>query len=158
MTSPRTHRMRRAPRSHGSRAICLLAAGALVLAACGSDDDSAEVDVPDEGTGNPYTQAIIEADSHDEVLLSDSSDMVVAVQCIEGATAIVTTVGSELPAGTYTGSFEPSTGVDLNVQSGGAGYASGASQMSLDADEYTVTFADIDGGVTFTVAGCPAAG
>ncbi len=140
-------------RARRSPFVLALAAGLLVLGACGSDDDG-QVDVPEEGTGNPYTQAIIESDSHDELLLSDGSDMVVAVQCIEGTTAEVTAVASELPAGTYTGAFEPSTGVDMSVQSSGTSYAIGASQMTLDAEEYDVTFTDIDGGVTFTVAGC----
>ena len=142
------------PRARRSPFALALAAGVLVLGACGSDDDG-QVDVPEEGTGNPYTQAIIESDSHDEVLLSDSSDMVVAVQCVEGSTAIVTAVASELDAGTYVGVLEPSSGVDVSVQSSGTSYAIGAGQMTLDAEEYTVTFADIDGGITFTVAGCP---
>lgn len=141
-------------RSRTSRFAIALAAGALVLGACGSDDDG-EVDVPEEGTGNPYTQAIIESDSHDEMLLADTSDMVVAVSCEDDGTAIVTGVASELATGTYVGVFEPSTGVDLSMQSTtGEGYVVGASQMTLDAEQYTVTFADIDDGVVFNVLGC----
>ena len=141
-------------RTRTSRFAIALAAGALVLGACGSDDDG-QVDVPEEGTGNPYTQAIIEADSHDEALLADTSDMVVAVRCDdEAGTATVTGVASALATGTYVGVFEPSTGVDLSMQASGPGYVVGASQMTLDAGEYTVTFADIDEGIVFNVLGC----
>ena len=40
-------------------------------------------------------------------------------------------------------------GIDVT----GAGQSVGASEMTLDAEEYTVTFADIDGAV-FNVMGC----
>jgi hypothetical protein len=128
---------------------------AVALTACG-DDDSGQVTVPEEGTGSAYTQAIIESESHDERLISTGGDMVVAVDCDPqiGGT-VVNVVGTDLPEGLYVGTFEPPTGVDLQLQVTGPGEAAGASQMTLDDTEYTVTFADLDGGLEFTVLGCP---
>ena len=53
----------------------------------------------------------------------------------------------------YTGVVDPSTGVDLSLDASSGGQAVGQAQMTLDAEAYTVTFADIDGAV-FTVRGC----
>ena len=72
--------------------------------------------------------------------------MVVAVNCdpAEGGT-IVTVVAEGLAAGEYIGTFDPATGVDLTltVDAPGRGDARRA-EMTLDAAEYTVTFADIE--------------
>lgn len=123
------------------------------LVACGSDD--ATVDVPEGGTGSAYNDAIRASESHDEIVFPDGGDMVVAVDCDPptGGT-IATVVADGLEPGVYTGSFEPSTGVDLSLDASSGGQAVGAAQMTLDADEYTVTFADIDG-ATFNLVGCP---
>lgn len=111
--------------------------------------------VPASGTGDAYTQAIIESDSHDEIIFASGGDMVVAVKCeVETGGTVVTVVAEGLDVGTYIGTFDPSTGVDLSLDVAQAGQAVGASQMTLDADEYTVTFADVEGG-EFTVKGCP---
>jgi hypothetical protein len=143
-------------RARGLRPVLLAAVLALALAACG-DDDSVP-DVPEGGTGNPYTQAIIEAESHDEIIFPAGGDMVVAVNCDaeigETTGTLVTAVAQGLEPGTYTGVFDPSTGVDLVLEATGEGYAQVSAEMTLDADgEYTVTFADIEGG-EFTVSGC----
>ncbi len=130
--------------------------GALALAtvgaACGSDDDG-QIEIPEEGTGNPYTQAIIESTSHDEVLLP-GGDMVVAVNCTPegGGLPIVTAVANGLGSGTYVGVFEPSTGVDLSLQVAGPENAVGIAQMELTDAEYVVTFDSI--GVEFDLRGC----
>ena len=81
--------------------------------------------------------------------------MLVAVDCDPptGGT-LVTVVGEGLAPAVYTGEFDPSTGVTLSLDATQGGKGVGASQMTLDAEEYTVTFADIDGAV-FTVMGCP---
>ena len=130
-----------------------LAVAVLALAACGSDETT--VEVPEGGTGDPYTQAIIESDSHDEIIFATGGDMVVAVTCeVQTGGTVVTVVGEGLDVGTYIGTFEPSTGVDLTLDVTQVGQTVGASQMTLDADEYTVTFADIEGG-EFTIRGCP---
>ncbi len=137
-----------------TRALGALAVAALTLAACG-DDDNAQPELPEGGTGSPYNDAIIEADSHDEIIFAEGGDMVVAVNCnADTGGTVVTAVADGLPPGDYTGQFEPSTGVDLNLQATGAGYSVAAAQMTLDAEEYTVTFADIPGG-EFSVSGCP---
>ena len=136
----------------------ILAATSMVLlaaavAACG-DDDEGRVDVPEEGTGSAYTQAIIEANSHDEVLLPGGGDMVVAVRCdSETGLAAVTAVADGLGEGTYVGVFEPATGVDVSLQVVGAGESAAVAQMALAEAEYVVTFESIEGG-EFDVKGC----
>ena len=118
----------------------------------GSDDG--ETRVPDGSTGNPYTQAIIDADSHDEVVFAEGADMVVAVNCgAEGGAAVVKAVAAGLPLGEYTGTFEPATGVDLELTVDALVEATTSAEMTLDAEEYTVTFADLTG-AEFTVNGC----
>lgn len=127
---------------------------AVVAGACGSDDPTPEL--PEGGTGSAYNDAIITSESHDELLLAGGSgEMVVAVDCDPDAGGtLVTVVADGLEPAVYTGVFDPSTGVDLTLDASGGGQAVGQAQMTLDADEYTVTFADIDGGV-FNVRGCP---
>jgi hypothetical protein len=126
---------------------------AATAAACGSDDPSPEL--PEGGTGSAYNDAIIASDSHDEVLLSGgTADMVVAVQCESDVGGnLVTVVAEGLDPAVYIGVFEPSTGVDISLDASTGGQVIGQSQMTLDAEEYTVTFADIDG-AEFTVRGC----
>ncbi len=129
-----------------------LALTVLALAACGSDDET--VDVPEGGTGNPYTQAIIESESHQEIIFPAGGDMVVAVDCdpAEGGT-IVTVVAEGLEPGDYVGVFDPATDADITLTVSDAPQSSATTEMTLDQAEYTVTFADIEGGV-FTVRGC----
>ena len=127
---------------------------AATAAACGSDDPAPEL--PEGGTGSAYNDAIIQSDSHDEVLLGGGTgEMVVAVQCESdlGGT-LVTVVAEGLDPAVYTGVFEPSTGVDVNLDATTAGQAIGQAQMTLDADEYVVTFADIED-AEFNLRGCP---
>ena len=131
-------------------AVIALAAAA---AACGSDDPTPEL--PEGGTGSAYNDAIIASESHDEVLLGGGTgEMVVAVDCDPdiGGT-IVTVVAEGLEPAVFTGVFDPSTGVDLSLDATGGGQVVSQAQMTLDADEYTVTFADIEGAV-FNVSGC----
>lgn len=130
----------------------VVAVMALTLIACGSDDTT--VAVPEGGTGDPYTQAIIEAESHDEVVFPAGGDMVVAVNCdpAEGGT-IVTVVAEGLDPGDYVGTFEPAAGTDITLTVSDAGQSVATAEMTLDQAEYTVTFADIDNGV-FTIRGC----
>jgi hypothetical protein len=132
-------------------AVIALAAAA---AACGSDDPTPEL--PEGGTGSAYNDAIIASESHDEVLLGGGTgEMVVAVDCDPdiGGT-IVTVVAEGVEPGVYTGVFDPPTGVSLSLDTTGGGQSVGAAQMTLDAEEYTVTFADIED-AEFTVRGCP---
>lgn len=137
-----------------SRTLGALAVAALTLAACGSDD-TALPELPEGGTGSPYNDAIIEANSHDEIIFAGGGDMVVAVNCkSDSGATIVTAVAEGLAPGLYTGEFEPSTGVDVTLDASGIGYAIGSAEMTLDAEEYTVTFADIEGG-EFSLRGCP---
>ena len=129
-----------------------LALTVLALAACGSDDET--VDVPEGGTGNPYTQAIIESESHDEIIFPTGGDMVVAVDCdpAEGGT-VVTVVAEGLEPGDYVGVFDPPTDADITLTASDAPQSTAKTEMTLDQAEYTVTFADIEDGV-FTVRGC----
>mgnify|MGYP001817722971 FL=1 len=131
-------------------AVIVLAATA---AACGSDDPSPEL--PEGGTGSAYNDAIIQSDSHDEVLLGGGTgEMVVAVQCDSDLGGnLVTVVAEGLDPAVYTGVFDPSTGVDITVDAATGGQVVGQAQMTLDAEEYTVTFADIEDAV-FNVRGC----
>ena len=126
---------------------------ALAAAACGSDDPAPEL--PEGGTGSLYNDAIIASESHDEVLLDGGSgEMVVAVDCdSEIGETLVTVVAEGLEPAVYVGVFDPSTGVDLSLDATGGGQSVGQAPMTLEAEEYTVTFADIDGAV-FNVRGC----
>ena len=133
----------------------LAGVAALTLTACGSDDATPEV--PEGGTGSAYNDAIIASESHDEILLNGGDgEIVVAVDCDpeDGGGTIVTVVAEGLEPAVYTGVFDPSTGVDLTLDATAGGQAIGQSQMTLDAEEYTVTFDDIEGGV-FNLRGCP---
>ena len=127
---------------------------AAVTGACGSDDPTPAL--PEGGTGSAYNDAIITSESHDEVLLGGGTgEMVVAVDCDpDTGGTIVTVVAEGLEPAVYTGVFDPSTGVDLSLDATGGGQVVGQAEMTLDAEEYTVTFADIDEAV-FTVSGCP---
>ena len=127
---------------------------AAVAASCGSDDPAPEV--PEGGTGSAFNDAIIESESHDEILLEGGAgEMLVAVDCDpQTGGNLVTVVAEGVTAGTYTGELDPTTGVTLSLEVSEGGQGTGASQMTLDAEEYTVTFADIDG-AEFTVMGCP---
>jgi hypothetical protein len=142
----------RGPIASRVRLVAALAVTTLAIAACGSDDG--ETRVPDGSTGNPYTQAVIDSDSHDEVVFAEGADMVVAVNCDDGgAAAVVKAVAAGLPLGEYTGTFDPATGVDLQLTVDALVEATTSAEMTLDAAEYTVTFADLDGAV-FSVSGC----
>ncbi len=144
------------PSSTRRRLATVAAAVALAasVAACGSDDPAPEV--PEGGTGSAYNDAIIASDSHDEVLIGGGTgEMLVTVQCgDEPGGSIVTVLAEGVEPGVYTGTIEPSTGVDLQFQATSDALTQGASQMTLDAEEYTVTFAEIEG-AEFTVRGCP---
>jgi hypothetical protein len=125
----------------------------IAAAACGSDDASPEL--PEGGTGSAYNDAIITADSHDEILLNGGDgEMVVAVECeSETGDTIVTVVAEGLAPAIYTGVFDPSTGVDITLDATGGGQVVSQTPITLDAEDYMVTFADIDGG-EFSVSGC----
>ena len=127
---------------------------AVSAAACGSDDPGPVL--PEGGTGNPGNDAIIASESHDSILLNGgNAEMLVAVDCDPptGDGTLVTVVGEGIDAGSYIGTFEPATGVDLTFDTPGGVQSVGTAQMTLDAEEYTVTFADIEGAV-FNVRGC----
>ena len=127
---------------------------ATVAAACGSDDPAPEV--PEGGTGSAFNDAIIASDSHDEILLEGgTAEMLVAVDCDPPTGGnLVTVVAEGLAPAVYTGEFDPPADGDLSLDATQGGESVGARQTTLDAEEYTVTFADIDGAV-FTVMGCP---
>jgi hypothetical protein len=135
-------------------AIGAVIALAAVGAACGSDDP--EPELPEGGTGSAFNDAIITSESHDEILLDGgTAEMLVAVDCDPPTGGnLVTVVAEGLAPAVYTGEFDPSTGVGLSLDATQGGQAVGASQMTLDAEEYTVTFPDIDEAV-FNVMGCP---
>lgn len=126
---------------------------ASALAACGSD--TAKVEVPEGGTGSDFNDAVLASESHDEVVFNDGSQMLVAVDCdSELGGTIVTVVSEGIAPGIYTGTFDPATDGSLQLDASVGGEASAQLPITLDADEYTVTFADLDGAV-FTVSGCP---
>lgn len=132
-------------------AVITLAAAA---SACGSDDPTPAL--PEGGTGRTFNDVIIASESHHEVVLGGGTGkMVVAVDCdAENGGNVVTVVSEDLAPGVYTGVFDPPTGLDLTLDASVGGEAVGEAAMTLDADEYTVTFADIEGAV-FDVRGCP---
>ncbi len=145
------------PASSGRRRLATIGAVialAAVAAACGSDDPAPEL--PEGGTGSAFNDAIITSESHDEVLLDGGQgEMLVAVDCDpDGGGNLVTVVAEGLEPAVYTGVFDPSTGVDLSLDATSGGESVATSEMTLDAEEYTVTFADIDGAV-LNVRGCP---
>lgn len=130
---------------------CIALSAALV--ACGSDDDT--VEVPEGGTGSAYNDAIRASESHDEIVFPEGGDMVVAVDCDpESGGTLVTVVAEGLAPGVYVGMFDPSTGVDLTLDVSSGGQSVGEAQMTLEEDDYTVTFADIED-AEFNLRGCP---
>lgn len=127
---------------------------ASAMSACGSD--AAKPEVPEGGTGSAYNDAVIASDSHDEVVFDDGSQMLVAVVCDDaqiGGT-VVTVISEGITPGIYSGVFDPTTGIDLQLDASVGGEATGQAPMTLDAEKYTVTFADLEGAV-FDVSGCP---
>jgi hypothetical protein len=127
---------------------------AALAAACGSDDPAPAL--PEGGTGSAFNDAIITSESHDEVLLNGGeAEMLVAVDC-DPPTGdnLVTVVAEGLTPAVYTGEFDPAAGGDLSLDATQGGQSVGARQMTLDAEQYTVTFPDIEGAV-FNVMGCP---
>ena len=48
-------------------------------------------------------------------------------------------------SGEYIGTFDPATGVDLTLSVSELGQSTTTAEMTLDEDDYTVTFADIEG-------------
>lgn len=121
--------------------------------ACGSDEPAPEL--PEGGTGSAFNDAIITSESHDEVLLEGGrGEMLVAVDCDpETGGNLVTIVAEGIEPAIYTGTFDPETGVDVSLDATSGSEAVSQVEMTLDAEEYTVTFADIDGAV-FNVRGC----
>lgn len=140
------------PSTRGLRLGAALAVAALALSACGSDDAAPEL--PEGGTGSAYNDAIIESESHDEIIFVEGGEMVVAANCdpAEGGT-IVTVVAEGLAPGEYIGTFDPATGVDLTLSVSEPGQSTTTAEMTLDENDYTVTFADIEGG-EFSLRGC----
>ncbi|MEL6890508.1 MAG: hypothetical protein AAFP84_02850 [Actinomycetota bacterium] len=124
------------------------------LASCGSDGEDERAEIEAEGTGNPYTQAIIESTSHDEILLP-GGDMVVAADCSpdDEDLPLVTAVANGLPDGVYVGVFEPATGVDITLEVTGAEQVVATASVALDDEAYVVTFDSIEGG-SFDLRGC----
>ncbi len=134
--------------------VAAVVALAATAAACGSDEAGPQL--PEGGTGNPGNDAIIASESHDPILLNGgAAQMLVAVDCDPptGDEPLVTVVGEGIAAGSYIGVFEPATGVDLLFETPGEVQSVGTSRMTLDADDYTVTFAGIDDAF-FEVRGC----
>lgn len=133
------------------------AATAIVLASAATacSDDDGDGGLPDVETNSPYTRAIVESTSHDEIILPGGGDMVVAVNCNpeDGGLPVVTAVADGLDNGLYVGEFDPSTGVDISLQVNGPGDAVASAQMALDDEAYVVTFSSIEGG-QFDVDGC----
>ncbi|MGD8321451.1 MAG: hypothetical protein PVJ02_13385 [Gemmatimonadota bacterium] len=139
----------------------------IVLAGCGGGSSSNDAPASDaEGstaTGTEATDALPldqdlldRADAVEQVTTSNGGVVVVAVECASQMGGNLVHVGVDgLPAGTYTGSFEPSAGGDLTVKVTTEGPARGARQATLDEAEYTITFPDMDGGVSLIIPGCP---
>ena len=126
---------------------------AAAAAACGSDEPAPEL--PEGGTGSAFNDAIITSESHDEVLLEGGQgEMLVAVDCDpETGSNLVTVVAEGIEPALYTGMFDPETGVDISLDATSGGQSVSQVEMTLDAAEYTVTFAELDGAV-FNVMGC----
>jgi hypothetical protein len=147
----------------------------LGLAACGGGDDDAGdrspvdpvADTAAEGaegstdavdsadSDDALARLIASADAYDEVMTSSGGRVVVAVICESLTGGNIVSVGSlGVPEGIYEGSFEPASGGKLTLQVLPGGEGVGARQTKLDQPSYTISFADIDGGIAFTVPGC----
>jgi hypothetical protein len=146
----------------------------LGLAACGGGDDEAgdgssadtsaegaegadgSADAVDSaGSDDPLASLIASADAYDEVMTSSGGRVVVAVICESQIGANIVSVGSAgVPEGIYEGRFEPAAGGSLTLQVLPGGEGVGGRQTTLDQPSYTISFADIDGGVALTVPGC----
>jgi hypothetical protein len=151
-------------------------AGLLALTGCGGDDDADDAPPLDtssaadndggaddsdgsgddnDGSGDALDRLIASADAAQEVSTQSGGRVVVAVICEAQTGGTIVSVGSVgVPEGIYKGDFEPAAGGSLTLQVLPDGEGVGARQTALDAPSYTVTFADIDGGIEFTLPGC----
>ncbi len=100
--------------------------------------------------------AVVErAKSVDEVTTADGGQVMVAIECDAQTGDDLLHAGAVgLTEGIYTGTVDPPIGGSVKFQVGTDGSGFQARQSTLDEATYTVTFADIDGGIELTLAGC----
>jgi hypothetical protein len=160
------------PKSHSHIPLAILAmAVALVVAACGGGTDSPAPDISTAAPGGdtqPSASAapggpaaaldagvLARAGSVDETATADGGQVMVAIECEAQTGGDLLHAGAVgLAEGIYTGTVDPAIGGSVKFQVGTDGSGSTARQSTLDQATYTVTFADIDGGIELTVAGC----
>ncbi|NOX22256.1 MAG: hypothetical protein GXP36_04065 [Actinobacteria bacterium] len=93
--------------------------------------------------------------SVDEVTTADGGQVMVAIECDAQTGGDLLHAGAMgLTEGIYTGTVDPPIGGSVKFQVGSDGTGFQARQATLDQATYTVTFADIDGGIELTLAGC----
>ncbi len=166
------HAVDEAPaRRHLTRLAYVASIGLLLLVACGGGDDAGDSEPGSEvvvdataadpggdgraGGVDPLDQLIATSDAHDEVATESGGRVVVAVICEAQTGGTVVSVGSVgVPEGVYQGDFEPAAGGSLTLQVLPDGEGVGARQTTLDEPSYTVSFADIGGGIELIVPGC----
>ncbi|GBE23928.1 hypothetical protein BMS3Bbin02_00193 [bacterium BMS3Bbin02] len=93
--------------------------------------------------------------SVDEVTTAGGGQVMVAIECDAQTGGDLLHAGAMgLTAGIYAGTVDPPIGGSVKFQVGTDGTGFQARQSTLDQPTYTVTFADIDGGIELTLAGC----
>jgi len=162
--------MRRLPR-HRTALPILVMTIALIASACGGGSDSSPPELSTAAPTNdtqPSTPAapsgpaaaldpgVIErARSVDEIATADGGQVMVAIECdAQTGDDLLHAGAMGLTEGIYTGTVDPPIGGSVKFQVGTDGTGFQARQATLDQATYTVTFADIDGGIEFTLAGC----
>jgi|GEM_PF-3163987 len=97
------------------------------------------------------------ADSSDEQQTSTGATVIVAIDCdspIGGDLISVAAAGLPV-AEIHEGRGEPAFGGAVTLQTLPDGRGVGGRSATLDADEYVVNFPTLDGGMSFTLQGCP---
>ncbi|GMQ94696.1 MAG: hypothetical protein BMS9Abin12_2201 [Acidimicrobiia bacterium] len=121
-----------------------------------SNDAQTNTPAASVGPASALNPAVVErAKSVDEVTTADGAQVMVAIECDAQTGGDLLHAGAVgLPEGIYDGTVDPSVGGSIEFQVGSDGIGSTARQATLDQSTYTVTYADIDGGIEFTLTGC----
>lgn len=151
------------------RHLALVLAATLALASCGGSDgdptatEGSPVDATetegssrdDEASAGPVQATRDRADFIDEKQTSGGGTVIVTTSCDVNGAQLISVAAEGLEAGQmFAGEIEPAAGGDLDFSTGPEGFGQGARQTTLDEPSYTVSFPDLDGGMTFDVEGC----
>lgn len=123
-----------------------------------TDDNGGESDGTTLGDQPPRAVEVARSglSSPVEVALAEGGTMVAGIECgPDGAHVLIVGASGLTPGDQHDAEIEPNQGSALFfVQDNGDGYS--GHQSRFDAASYTLTWPNIDGGLSVTVEGCPA--